>query len=303
MKIRMIPFMAAIILVAFSCSKENTKDQSSNQRSDQKYLSAEITYCGTTSVQPLLAGKTIDAGSVTVGNDLANFYITINTTGDWTISESHLYLSSSEPMSKGAPGLYLYNSYSTGINSLGTAVTYIVPLTDVEDFQCGDIAWLMVHAVVQRTVNGVVQSETAMAGTIYPNAKPWYGKFSYTVQCGCEDHVENCTYETGFGGATVGAGSAWWYAFDTQGAATQAIYAGQAITDGTVTYDGTKLIINLGSWKLQDVPESVKVEGYNTLPTKRPAAGKFTLYTGTNLTVPTNGSRYYVIHLDVQKCE
>jgi hypothetical protein len=119
----------------------------------------------------------------------------------------------------------------------------------------------------------------------------------------CEDDTINegdeCfTSETAYGGNLEGAGKAWWFYFDTQGPATQTIYAGQKETDGTVTWNGTSLVINLGSGKLQEVSEPVKVQGYNTLPDKRPASGLFTTYKGSSLTVPGNGSRYYAIHLD-----
>jgi hypothetical protein len=74
---------------------------------------------------------------------------------------------------------------------------------------------------------------------------------------------------------------------------------------GTVTYNGTQLVINLtGGWELQDDPESVKIEGYttSTLPTERPSAGGFT-YKGTDLTVTVASFPYYAIHLDVQLCD
>ena len=91
---------------------------------------------------------------------------------------------------------------------------------------------------------------------------------------------------------------------------TQPIYAGQNLTDGTVTCDGTTgvLSINLGSWSLQDRAESVKVQCYHNegeLPSTRPEAGHFTTYKGTELTVPDfncNLCRYIAIHLDVQQC-
>jgi hypothetical protein len=73
-------------------------------------------------------------------------------------------------------------------------------------------------------------------------------------------------------------------------------------TDGTVTRNGTDLVINLGSWELQAVSEPVKVEGYDEIPSSRPSAGLFTLYKGTDLTIAGNGSRYYAIHLDVMLC-
>jgi hypothetical protein len=138
------------------------------------------------------------------------------------------------------------------------------------------------------------------------NNKP-YGLSNLTfcynlIPCGDQD----CESETAFGGNSPGSGAAWWYYFDTQGPATQAIYAGQNLTDGTVTWDGTNLIINLGSWSLDPDPnkdgEQVKVQGYDVLPTNRPNAGNFD-YKGSDLTIPGDGSRYYVIHLDLVLCE
>lgn len=121
------------------------------------------------------------------------------------------------------------------------------------------------------------------------------------------DEVE-CTEETAFGGVTKGGGKAWWYAFDTQGAACQAIYAGQKLmAGGQVCYNAVtdELTITLGpGWSLQSGDETVKIQGYNVLPTSRPAAGLFTTYKGTSLgPISGNGSRYYVIHLDAQYCE
>lgn len=135
----------------------------------------------------------------------------------------------------------------------------------------------------------------------------------YLEDCGDDggggdpDPDPTCGAETAFGGNSDGpGGGAWWFYFDTEGDATQAIYAGQQLTDGTITYDsGTgTFTIDLGSWSLNGDDESVKVQGYDVLPAKRPAAGLFTTYKGTSLTFDGDGSRYYVIHLDlVKECE
>jgi len=72
-----------------------------------------------------------------------------------------------------------------------------------------------------------------------------------------------------------------------------------------VNYNATTdvITINLGNnMQLQNVSESVKAQGYNVLPSTRPAAGLFTLYKGTGLTIQGNGSNYYVVHLDVEVC-
>jgi hypothetical protein len=112
-------------------------------------------------------------------------------------------------------------------------------------------------------------------------------------------------FETGFGGAAAGPGKAWWYSFDTHGASVQNIYAGKSQLAGTVSYDhvsGAIAVTLANGWYLQSVSEPVKAQGYSTLPSSRPAAGLFTTYKGTSLTFPGNGSRYYVIHLDLAKC-
>jgi hypothetical protein len=119
--------------------------------------------------------------------------------------------------------------------------------------------------------------------------------------------VEVC--ETAFGGDYPGAGAAWWYYFDTEGQETQAIYAGQQLTNGSVTYSGGNLTIDLGDWCLDpgDLDnEQVKILGYDVLPASRPPAGAGNpnqIYAGNELTVPVAPFRYYVIHLDVCLCE
>jgi hypothetical protein len=124
----------------------------------------------------------------------------------------------------------------------------------------------------------------------------------------CDDGEVDCNEETAFGGNTAGGGPAWWFAFDTEGLACQNIYAGQQLMDGgSVCWDEATdmLTITLGAgWALQnDTDEPVKVQGYTSLPNRRPAAGKFTTYKGDELTVQGDGSRYYVVHLDVAYCE
>jgi hypothetical protein len=145
--------------------------------------------------------------------------------------------------------------------------------------------------------------------------------FCYSI---IEDENGECEWveETAFGGDTEGGGSAWWFAFDTKGPSTQGIYAGQKLVEGaSVEYDAEsdKLNIVLGDkLKLQDVTEEtnvhprtgainvsindeqVKVQGFDELPLERPAAGLYELYKGRDLEIQGDGSRYYVIHLDVE---
>jgi len=122
----------------------------------------------------------------------------------------------------------------------------------------------------------------------------------------CEQESCNWQEETAFGGGIAGAGNAWWFALDASVSGTYPIYAGQqAVPGASVVYDATtdQISIVLGSeMQLQNVNEPVKVEGYDQLPSERPAAGLFELYKGTDLTVQGNGSAFYVVHLDVEVC-
>jgi hypothetical protein len=127
------------------------------------------------------------------------------------------------------------------------------------------------------------------------------------VECPASNQGE-CDWqeETAYGGGLVGAGNAWWFAMDASTSGTYPIYAGQQLVPGaSVQYDaGTdQITIVLGSqMQLQNVSEPVKVEGYNVLPSSRPASGSFQLYKGADLTIQGNGSAYYVIHLDSEIC-
>jgi len=109
--------------------------------------------------------------------------------------------------------------------------------------------------------------------------------------------------ETAWGGNYEGDGASWWYYFDTNGPATQDIYAGQnKVAGASVTYKDGKLTIVLGpNMRLQSGSETVKIQGYaeDKLPTERPAGGQFT-YKGTDLVVPVSPARYFAIHLDVE---
>lgn len=109
--------------------------------------------------------------------------------------------------------------------------------------------------------------------------------------------------ETAFGGNyKTNAKGAWWYYYDVNGDATQAIYAGKKIVEGaSVSLVNGQLIINLGNdMRLIQNNEAVKIQAYSSLPSERPAAGQFTTYKGTSLTVDVPTANFYVIHLDVE---
>ena len=176
----------------------------------------------------------------------------------------------------------------------------------------------MSHAEVDLDCNPETEdnNETAFGGNqAGGSGQRWWFYGNYTLCCPPPPEPPACTTETAWGGTTPGKGPAWWYYYDNNlvdesgPVDTQPIYAGQNLTDGTVTCnEAGQLSIELGSWSLQDRAESVKVQCYHDegeLPSTRPPAGLFTTYKGTDLIVPNfdcNSCRYIAIHLDVEQC-
>ena len=118
----------------------------------------------------------------------------------------------------------------------------------------------------------------------------------------CANHIPDYQEETAYGGNTMGSGNPWWYYFNKSIAGPQHIYAGQQQTDGTVEIVGNQLIINLGSWSLQDVSQPVKIKGFAEAPVNWEPPGLFDIKTNS-LTIDLTGYVYdfYIIHLDIRK--
>lgn len=117
----------------------------------------------------------------------------------------------------------------------------------------------------------------------------------------------NWAQETAFVGSHAGGGAAWWYYFDNTAASIHPIYAGKKLIEGAYAkyHNGVMTIVLGPKMVLRNVPEAVKIQGYNQgqLPASRPAAGLFTTYKGNNLVIPLPIFPFYVIHLDVLVCK
>lgn len=269
-----------------------------------RIIISEPEVCGTSMEVCLMAGQNINVGSVEVYNDETTVYITASTVGtDWYLMQSHLIVGAT-PASLGvgknpAPGKF---PYKMSHNPVLQVVTYEFDIASLPNS-----FYFAFHAVVVRLdeMGTVLQGETAWAcGTRFVSKGNW-ATYSgpYTIQQCVDDDIfedDECySPETGWAGSTAGSGNAWWYYFDTSGPATQAIYAGQKLTDGTINYNAGVLTINLGSMILQNVSEPVKIQAYSSIPVKRPAAGLFTTYKGNQLQVNVGSANYFAIHLDV----
>ena len=145
----------------------------------------------------------------------------------------------------------------------------------------------------------------------------WWYTSKYSPVSSEEEDIGTltCQEETAWGGCLDGAGDEWWYYLEVNKlldeitglpvpvASTETIWAGEFIDIGTVTYDpelNTIIIDLISGWKLQDVEEPVKIQGYDVLPSDTPPARFFTSYKGKATDIKVAPYKYYAIHLDVQ---
>lgn len=158
----------------------NTKGNWASYVSYCKQVCQTCTYETITST--LFGGQTIPVGTLQVTNDADSLYVTYNTTNDWYLDETHLYVGdfANLPVNNAntpIPGHFPYNTDHTG---LITSFTYAIPLNSLSS-SCYIIAS---HAGVYKSVNGVIiQSETAWGfSTPFPNTNRWGWYSNYCTQ-------------------------------------------------------------------------------------------------------------------------
>ncbi|HSU29451.1 MAG TPA: hypothetical protein VLJ68_13785 [Chitinophagaceae bacterium] len=200
-KFVLLPLCLAVLL--YSCTQENkselvnsTKPSSKKQVEEEigqvagatSNTPATIVYCGQTSV-PLMAGQTINVGSITVGNDAVNLYVTYAVNAGYTLQKTHLYVGTLAglPTSGGGnavPGQFPYKT--THIADIDM-YTYTIPLASLPN--AGGCNVIAAHSeVVSRNEFGdLVFSETGWGqGTrIRPNGGSWAMYFTWcNATCG-----------------------------------------------------------------------------------------------------------------------
>ncbi len=325
---KFILFLAFIaisaIFITYSCSSDlnlNVDENAVVTNTDTRLISDDSTieYCGDVKVVRLLAGQHYEAGTVTVGNDYDNLYVTYETTNGWNMKGLHLFVGDCDKLPTNKPGNLVPGQfpYKVSFDMLKTIYTFVIPLEELPDCYC-----VAAHAnVVKLDSEGeVIQSETAF-GEGEKVGKNWFMKFDFCIQA-CDEEPpgedDNCWQEeTAWGNGIRYVKKGNWAMYTpyfkddapdvgdinspVELLAGQHHVAGEivfsAVTDGKIT-----ITITLkDGWELQDVGESVKIQGYATSPpSKNPAPGQFE-YKGTKLTLEVDFYRYYGIHLDVRK--
>ncbi|MDD4777005.1 MAG: hypothetical protein PHV53_01825 [Fermentimonas sp.] len=265
--------------------------------------------CGEVQEVRLMAGQQYEAGKVYVVNTSEKLFVGYLTTGDWKMSAIHLYVGACDMLPVNNAGNLVPGNFPHKVEFTELQSFYYVeiPLSELPE-GCVCVA---AHAEVVRVVdNEIVQSETAF-GEGDKVGKNWFMKFDYCIAV-CEDEppVEVCYQdETAWVAGTRYVTKGNWATYTPYVANTTVdIFAGQNYLVGTATFsevvDGkvTITLAALNGARLQDVAESVKIQGYNaTPPSKNPAPGKFTTYKGTETTVTVDAFAFYGIHLDVQR--
>ena len=257
----------------------------------------------------LLAGQHHEAGKVYVVNNKENLYVAYETTGDWKMKAIHLFVGACDKLPVNKPGNLVPGQFPIKIEfgELQTYHYFEIPLNELPE-GCLCIA---AHAEVVKIVEGkVVQSETAF-GEGEKVGKNWFMKFDYCIAI-CEDvpPVELCyNDETAWAAGPRYVEKGNWATYTPYVANTPInVFAGQHYLVGTVTFsevvDGkvTITLAALNGARLQDVAESVKIQGYDAPPpSSNPAPGQFKTYKGSATTVTVDAYPYYGIHLDAQR--
>lgn len=203
--------MVALLFVAFSCQKQDDQVMAplsamENNSVPQKALAiSNADLCGTPTVVMLTAGQYIDAGTVTIGNDENNLYVTYSATNGYLINETHLYVGNKAGVpvnKKGNPQIGQF-PYGESFSSPVSEVTYQFNLADFEN--CFIVA---AHAVVTKTEGGViVDKQTAWgSGNQFIISGSWAMYFEYCKQeCTVDpdpDYVTETAFAYGFENAT-----------------------------------------------------------------------------------------------------
>lgn len=269
--------------------------------------------CGEPQVCTLWGGKTIDVGTITVSNDEDNLYVKYETTGDWYLTQVHLYVLTSAPTERLSPGQapYKVDPLPEGTKSF----TFSVPFLPGFDVTCDEtILYLQAHAAVERIVDGTTQEETAY-GTCdveEPETGAWYGNIDYMVQC-CDDEPPVCEEfkdETAWAAGSRYVTKGNWATYTSYSGVPKSVtlFAGQTMNAGTVAFSAsvngvvTITITLTGDWEFADVMENVKIQDYATAPSGNPSPGLFA-HKGTAtaspfiIEVPENS--FYGVHADV----
>lgn len=323
-----ISWLLLLGIFALSCQDQDiapNEDLESSLNANKHIISTQKTSktsrdtsndCGEVTSFTLWAGQHMDAGSVEVSNNETTLFVTYNASGDWTISETHLYIGSTPPQTKNG-SLKIGHFPYKGEHDNVVSVTYEIDMAGLDE--CFDI---YAHAVVNETDDsGNVNSQTAFGGDQEGDVSRWYYYGSYCIQ-ECEDDECVPSDETGWSAGDLYSEDGSWATYSVYidpekgygEAKYEILYAGQNIEAGTVTFSDSyynpntsvgevTISISLNDcWEFRGVAENVKVQGYDNAPSGNPSPGNFQYkYDAESgyIDFTIRERAYYGIHVDL----
>ncbi len=264
-------------------------------------------YCGTPLSTALLIEDETMVGKIAIGNDAENLYVTYLVTEEYPLDRIYLYVGNDYevPINPSGQPTYGQFPYNVKFQERVTEYTQVIPLDEIPP------------CVVIATIAKVKGSSMDEAWPLVDEQRSIILEYCIQV-CDEEDSEDEVCYgdnETAWvdgpgyndGGKEKGKGKGNWATYTPYGEdrfipiyAGKTILVGRAqfseITDGKVT-----ITIKLDGWALQNVKESVKIQGYENAPSGNPAPGQFDTYKGKELIVTVPAYDFYGIHLDVRE--
>ncbi|MDF9828963.1 hypothetical protein [Parabacteroides sp. PF5-6] len=289
---------------AFTSCDDALTEEKANEVLVTKADAPEFGYCGEPFVTSLIAGKQTPVGTVTVGNDKENLYVTYTLDASWNLSDTKLFVGDDAdlPVNNGGNPQMGHFPYKTTHSPAVNTFTYVISLEEISE--CVTIA------AQGEVISPEEQTASAWGeGTAF--GKSGAMKFEYCVQECIEVPAEPIRYETesawSAGDRYTEKGNWGTYTAYAGEELTVSVYAGQTIDVGTVTFSEvvegniTITIALTGGWELNaEKTETVKIQGYEAAPSGNPAPGQFKTYKGESLVVEVPASNFYGIHLDVR---
>jgi len=181
MRLTFVCLSVALLMTLIWAGCSNSTSPTIPMNPDVENRSSEYVpdeFCGDPMVVPLIAGQTMDIGTVTVTNDENYMYVHIVVQAPWVIVETHIEVSGT------LDGIPHNKSGNPQIGHFRYTMDSMIPL----EWDCGTEVFVAVHAVVNKLgPNGeILQKETGWGkGYDFPG-KSWAMYFMYTIQC-CKD--------------------------------------------------------------------------------------------------------------------
>ncbi|MNU99594.1 hypothetical protein D3C71_897360 [compost metagenome] len=192
------------LLTLLGCKKEQLTRQDHHSVGSSQRTTQVSAPCGTPYTTDLLAGQNIDAGNVTIYNTQDSLYIFVETSGNWRLTSTKIYVGTLAGMpqtSTGNPKVGQF-PYKKNFSPSATSSLTVISLSGLP--ACYIVA---VHVDLQEVVNGtVVQTQTGWANGSPIPGNNWAMYANYCTQA-CNPCVYPTTTTTLFAGQTINVGT------------------------------------------------------------------------------------------------